>query len=424
MPVLTRKELYDLVWSMPVLKVAESFGLSDVGLAKICERHRVPVPPRGYWAKKESGKKVKQAVFTEADDPLLDRIQIASMKSALPEPVREIIERNRTQRKAAQSERSDLMKAPQVDPVDDPHPAVKATVAVLRRSKPSKSGVVQAVGSGLCGITIGGGSVERVVYILDHLAGACEARGISVKPAETCMNATIGQDTVTFQVLEKTKQVPHVLTDAEIAAEEKRRKRWSQSRNPWDDLDFSPGPPKFDSVRTGELWLEIRGWESGLRRSWRDGKTQVLETLIDQIVDGLEARIVADRCRREAHERAEAERQELERRRALARARNERERLRKSLLMKLITSERKATQIREWIAASKCYLAEHRDADLDRMTSWATRQLEELEGFLDPARLSADIRTSNLFPEMDDLHDPLGEPPEVRSWYDRSFGGP
>jgi len=39
---------------MPVAKVAESFGLSDVGLAKICGRHRVPVPPRGYWAKKES----------------------------------------------------------------------------------------------------------------------------------------------------------------------------------------------------------------------------------------------------------------------------------------------------------------------------------------------------------------------------------
>jgi hypothetical protein len=54
MPILTRQALYDLVWSMPMTKLAESLGLSDVGLAKICDRHRVPTPQRGYWAKKEA----------------------------------------------------------------------------------------------------------------------------------------------------------------------------------------------------------------------------------------------------------------------------------------------------------------------------------------------------------------------------------
>ncbi len=32
---------YDLVWSTPMVKLAEQFGLSDVGLTKICDRHRV-----------------------------------------------------------------------------------------------------------------------------------------------------------------------------------------------------------------------------------------------------------------------------------------------------------------------------------------------------------------------------------------------
>ncbi len=44
-------------------KVAAEFQISDVGLAKICDRHRVPTPPRGYWAKVEAGQKVKQALF-------------------------------------------------------------------------------------------------------------------------------------------------------------------------------------------------------------------------------------------------------------------------------------------------------------------------------------------------------------------------
>jgi hypothetical protein len=44
---LTRRTMYDLVWSKPMIKVAEEFGISDVALKKACDRHRVPTPPRG-----------------------------------------------------------------------------------------------------------------------------------------------------------------------------------------------------------------------------------------------------------------------------------------------------------------------------------------------------------------------------------------
>ena len=32
--------------------------MSDVGLAKICRKHDIPVPPVGYWRRKETGYKV------------------------------------------------------------------------------------------------------------------------------------------------------------------------------------------------------------------------------------------------------------------------------------------------------------------------------------------------------------------------------
>lgn len=57
---LTREELYQQVWSVPMRTLAQRFGLSDVGLAKTCRRMVVPVPGRGYWAKKAAGKRVKQ----------------------------------------------------------------------------------------------------------------------------------------------------------------------------------------------------------------------------------------------------------------------------------------------------------------------------------------------------------------------------
>ena len=51
---LTRQELYDLVWTHPMTTLAKEFNLSDVALAKRCRAVDVPVPPRGYWARKPS----------------------------------------------------------------------------------------------------------------------------------------------------------------------------------------------------------------------------------------------------------------------------------------------------------------------------------------------------------------------------------
>lgn len=53
-----REELYQKVWDRPVQIVAKDFGMSDVGLAKICRKLFVPLPGRGYWARKAAGKKV------------------------------------------------------------------------------------------------------------------------------------------------------------------------------------------------------------------------------------------------------------------------------------------------------------------------------------------------------------------------------
>lgn len=58
---LTRQEMYDLVWSKPMTQLAAEFGLSDVGLRKICKAAKVPTPGIGYWAKLANGKKVTQA---------------------------------------------------------------------------------------------------------------------------------------------------------------------------------------------------------------------------------------------------------------------------------------------------------------------------------------------------------------------------
>jgi hypothetical protein len=41
-------------------RLAADYGISGNGPAKICDRLKIPYPPRGYWAKKAAGQKVVQ----------------------------------------------------------------------------------------------------------------------------------------------------------------------------------------------------------------------------------------------------------------------------------------------------------------------------------------------------------------------------
>lgn len=57
--VLSRQQLYDLVWAEPKTKVARKLSVSDVALGKACVKLQVPMPARGYWAKLAAGKKLE-----------------------------------------------------------------------------------------------------------------------------------------------------------------------------------------------------------------------------------------------------------------------------------------------------------------------------------------------------------------------------
>lgn len=54
---LTRRELYDLVWSAPMAEAAMRLGISRTWLDKICQRADVPHPDRRYWDRLSAGEK-------------------------------------------------------------------------------------------------------------------------------------------------------------------------------------------------------------------------------------------------------------------------------------------------------------------------------------------------------------------------------
>lgn len=59
--LISREELYDLVWSESLLTLAKRFGLSDNGLRKRCKAMQVPPPAPGYWQRLAAGHPIKRA---------------------------------------------------------------------------------------------------------------------------------------------------------------------------------------------------------------------------------------------------------------------------------------------------------------------------------------------------------------------------
>lgn len=69
----TRQELYDLVWSMPLIKIAKKYQISDNGVKKRCKKYNIPLPGLGYWRKVELGYTVTKAKLPVMKD---DNIKI------------------------------------------------------------------------------------------------------------------------------------------------------------------------------------------------------------------------------------------------------------------------------------------------------------------------------------------------------------
>lgn len=57
---LTRKELYDIVWSTTLAKLTQQYAFSNEGIKKICKRFEIPMPDGSYWSKLKFNKKFKK----------------------------------------------------------------------------------------------------------------------------------------------------------------------------------------------------------------------------------------------------------------------------------------------------------------------------------------------------------------------------
>lgn len=67
--IYDRETLYKEIWSEPIIKVAQRYGVSDVAIHKICKAMDIPKPPAGYWRQLETGKQVDRIPLPPTTKP-------------------------------------------------------------------------------------------------------------------------------------------------------------------------------------------------------------------------------------------------------------------------------------------------------------------------------------------------------------------
>lgn len=304
---LTRQELYDRVWVEPVDTLAKEFGLSNVGLGKACRRHNIPVPARGYWARKAAGHKMRQPPLPPPKNGNETVILLASPRpdqpaEAEPHAVHPLV--------AFEMQPENKIIVPEDLRVR--HQAITQTKEYWAAQK---RGEVQYGDNKLprLDIKVSKEILPRAFRLLQALFAALETRGHRVaatKEGKTVL--TVLNEPLEVSLREPSKQVRHVPTAKELAD----AKKYSWSR-----------PAPYDLVSAGILVLNIENvW--GVRHTWKDGKTQRLEDVLNDIVVGLLEGAFQKAAQRKEQERERLRAEEIERQRETARQRLRQERAR------------------------------------------------------------------------------------------------
>lgn len=329
--VLTREQLYDAVWTEPMATLGPKYGLSDVGLAKICRRLNIPVPGRGYWRQKEVGQKVRRPrlpKLPERATPTMREVRLRrnASGSASPEPTGPVAEQQRFE---ALDENSIIV--PEI--LEDPHPLVARSVKALRRAKRDHQGYLQAKTGACLGARVTLDSVDRTMCIYDALLKALDLRGYasSISPGdEPGTFVRVGEEDVSVMIEEKLERADR---------EETRMRRPSRFTS---ERDWKP---------TGRLVLRLdHSYLGGIRTSWGDGKKQRVEGCLNACVVGMVAvaeELRANRLRREAREK---EWREAEARRVEEARRKEEEAARVRALESAVAAWQRTRGIREYAA--------------------------------------------------------------------------
>lgn len=360
---VSRKDLYRRVWETPITRLAAEYGISGNGLAKICDRLKIPYPPRGYWAKKAAGKKVVGYRLPEPDDNTPLEMMITPTPAPTPAPTLP----------PELKEKIDAVKAETANIIVPsrlirPHPIIAAWQSDHERKKREAKQERDPLHRQIMRPAEFTDLDRRKHRIQDTLFKALEMQGFKIKSEHyRGVYFEIENERIDYVLREKQRQVRRPLTDDE--------KRWGFDHNkPW----------RQELKPTGILVFAIKTYlGNGLQHEWIEAADNPIETQVSDIVAALlvAGQALADKRKKQIED--EKRRHEEQRRRYIEKQRQQQDLDRWQRFVALAQQWKSAEIARQFLAVLESTPQSEDKIIGDRSPAewldWAQRWLESFD---------------------------------------------
>ena len=344
---LTRKQIYDEVWSISISGMVKKYDISYSLLYKQIKNANIPIPPKGYWTKKEFGKETVVAELNGDPDKVIelykhipfiskskDDTKIQAEEKSVINSSQSIIENEIKENDVAISnysgeydallpflsieEKEQLYIAVSNVKITDERERLHSKIIAHRKrieswekefkkqtpyqQKQSKNTAPYLK------YDVADNSLPRVFRIIDSLIKAMKPLGVDLDD-NLCFHYRT--DYIKLNFSEATTEMPHELTKEERMSllkyeDERKRYRWASK----------PQIRKYDHIHNGRISVGV-----GLKRRLRDGKSITVEEQLGDMMIAIFIAINDAKLAREEREEAERKRQEEQRKRERLRER-------------------------------------------------------------------------------------------------------
>lgn len=249
--ILTRQELYELVWSKPITSLANELDIPGRVIREVCKKHEIPTPKQGHWMK------LKHSKLTP--------------KTPLPQKDNEVIEiKKQLRTKIKENKVGIYYKVP--NKLTNPHPLVKKAKEIMNKQHAGFHGIGRDVvySAAKCLATeVTKANIPRALRLWDALIKLILKRGHKTSDSKNSEFLILGEE---FSI-----RVREIL------------KRVKVEDSSWE---------RYEKVGSGILSIKIH--KDYRTYEWRNSKKKSIETQLLDIVLKLE-----DLARKEKQDRIE-----------------------------------------------------------------------------------------------------------------------
>ncbi|SHH07340.1 hypothetical protein SAMN05443549_11519 [Flavobacterium fluvii] len=311
---LTRKELYDIVWSTTLSKLTHQYAYTNDGIKKLCKQFEIPMPDGSYWSKLKFNKKYKK----EKLNPIfggVDKIILTIREEGNP------INVDQTPLTIRTKEIENDPNAPLIVPDE-----IKKPDILTIQTKQYWQGKISFTSYRndnriIYPIRVEKNNRERGLRFMDAFTKLIRYRGHTISKQYDDTGVLIDGIFIEIDLREASKRVP--------------------AKHPYSGTELVP---------IGEFIFKIGKYYP--EREWRDGKVKI-EMLLAKIVAKIEIEAQIEKEWKEKSRIANLKREEEEKRQAEIKKRRDEEVVKFNKLVALSEQYSKTLLIRQYIEAIK-----------------------------------------------------------------------